>query len=299
MPNIAIVTSISFGGNNAACFNAGLASTFGGPTQITTFSSNGDYDPNKLRCLTRSAANSGPDLIVTAGGLVTAVAAAAELTTADPKFVFLSGAALPGPKPPALAGGVNINNASEDVARKQVLTGRPFNVPSGHIYLVVNNNSPLNDGAGWPPAKVARFFNNAPNPPTNDPNTGVHFIAEFQALAQQNPTPGGLVVSADPYFRLWRTAFTVALAAVLPVPVCYAYQDFIDAINALPNTPNINNSRALDLPNLNNPANPNDPNTAYFQLGKQAGRFLAGTADMKVVKWDAGNNTWLAPALRT
>jgi hypothetical protein len=69
-------------------------------------------------------------------------------------------------------------------------------------------------------------------------------------------------------------------------PVCYPFHDFIDAINNQTGQPNIGNSTWLDLPKLNNPTNDADPDTAYFKLGKQAGRFLAGTANVQLVTWD-------------
>jgi hypothetical protein len=224
------------------------------------------------------------------------MAAAEELTHLnDPKFIFLTGDALGG-NPTALAGGVNMNNPGEDTARKKLLTGHnpPFNVDPGELYLVVNNNSPMshNDANNWPPAKVAKFFNGVPNPP--DPTAA--FDTEFTNLKKSTPTPKGLVISADPYFRLWRTAFTAALGSILPVPVCYPFQDYIDAINNQPNKPNIGNSKALDQPKLNNPNDSSDVSTAYFQLGKQTGRFLAGTANVKVVKWDAANSAWSQPS---
>ena len=303
MATIAIVTSTTFGSDNAACFKSGLSSSLGGnpqPTILPPFQSpNGSYDLATLQPLIRSAVNNnpGPDLIVTAGGLPTAMAAAAELTHPnDPKFIFLIGDALGG-NPTALAGGVNMNNPSEDTARKKLLTDPPFNVAPGKLYLVVNSNinaSPMshNDAHNWPPAKVAKFFNGVPNPP--DPTAT--FNTEFTNLKNSNPTPEGLVISADPYFRLWRTAFTAALGSILPVPVCYPFQDFIDAINNQPNTPNIHNSVALEQPKLNNPNDSSDASTAYFQLGKQTGRFLAGTANVKVVNWDAANSTWSQPS---
>ena len=215
MATIAIVTSTTFGSDNAACFKSGLSSSLGGnpqPTILPPFQSpNGSYDLATLQPLIRSAVNNnpGPDLIVTAGGLPTAMAAAAELTHPnDPKFIFLIGDALGG-NPTALAGGVNMNNPSEDTARKKLLTDPPFNVAPGKLYLVVNSNinaSPMshNDAHNWPPAKVAKFFNGVPNPP--DPTAT--FNTEFTNLKNSNPTPEGLVISADPYFRLWRTAFT-------------------------------------------------------------------------------------------
>ena len=78
----------------------------------------------------------------------------------------------------------------------------------------------------------------------------------------------------------YRTAFTIALAAKLPVPICYAFQDFVDVA-----TSNKGNSIALNKPPLNNSRDPNDQTTAYFQLGKQVGKFFAGITDVGVVTW--------------
>ncbi len=295
MTDVAVVTSISFGGDNAACFKKGLLSVVAAlPNILPPFEANGNYDTATLRGLVRNAVNNNPkpDLIVAAGGLVMAQAAALELTNTDPKFVYLTGDTLTG-NSPASAGGVNMNNPGEDRVRRKKLTDPPFNVDPGKIYLVVNFNAPMsgNDANNWPPAQVASFFKNGnPLDPTNDLNT------EFTNLQKSNPTPKGLVISADPYFRLWRTAFTKALANILAVPVCYPFQDYIDAINAEPGTPNLAKSVSLDLPKLNDSANDNNQNTAYYQLGKQAGRFLSGTANVQVVKWDAATATWLPPS---
>jgi hypothetical protein len=296
MATVAIVTSISFGSDNEACFKKGLLAILGTlPTILPPFEARGDY--NLLRTLVTSAArnNPKPDLIVTAGGLVTADAASKVLGQTDPKFIFLSGDMLSVAHPTALAGGVNMNCPGEDQVRRKKLTDPPFSVPTGKIYLVVNSNALMsdNDATGWPSAKVARFFKGIPNPDNTNVN---NFVAEFKALAQNNPRPEGLVISADSYFRLWRTAFTAALGTTLPVPVCSPFQDFIDAINNQSTKPNIANSISLDLPKLNNPTNDDDPNTAYFQLGKQAGRFLANATDVKVVAWDAATSKWLPPS---
>jgi hypothetical protein len=295
MPNIAVVTSITFEGNNAACFNQGFLSSFGSLPNITANRpADGDY--GALRDLIRKAANGNPrpDLIVAAGGLVTALAAAAELSNADPKFVYLGGDALPQNLPaPAFAGGVNIDNPGENQARRKILTDPPFNVDPDKIYIIVNDNNPFsaNDASGWG-ARVASFFVGG-NPP--DPTTALR--NEFTNLRDNsNPAPKGLVISADPYFRRWRTAFTTALGTIVPLPVCYPYKDYTDAIEAEPGKPNKTNSRALELPKLNNHAGAGDPNTAYFQLGKQAGRFVGGTANVQVVKWDAATKKWLPPA---
>ena len=288
MANIAIVTSTAFGGSNEACFQGGLTSSLGERPQPTIhgFQANGNYDVTDLRALVRSAVNNipRPNLIV-ATSLEMARAAASELQEQDdPKFVFLSGDAL-GEKPIALAGGVNINAPGEDEARKTLLKKRYPDVQDASMYLVVNDNSPMwpNDARNWPPDRIARFFEAAPNPlsntQTSDPDN--HFIAEFNKLAQRTPTPTGLVIGVDPYFMYFRTAFTIALAAKLPIPVCYPFQDFVDVA-----TSNKANSIALNKPPLNNSSDPSDQTTAYFQLGKQVGKFVAGIADVGVVTWN-------------
>jgi hypothetical protein len=289
MTNIAIVTSTSFGGSNKDCFKAGLASALSSqhqPTILDPFESDGSY--SDLRQLVRKAVNNNPrpDLIVAAGGLEMAQAAAWELQEQDPKFIFMSNDALEG-RAVALAGGANINAPGEDAARKALLKSKYPNVQDASMYLVVNNNSPMwpNDAKNWPPARVARFFDGVPNPRKNEQTTDAdnHFIAEFDQLAQRKPTPTGLVISADPYFRYWRTAFAIALAEKIPVPVCYPFQEFVD-VSA--RTANKGNSIALDKPPLNNSSDPGDQTTAYFQLGRQVGKFVAGTADVGVVTWN-------------
>src|SRR5262245_30237305 len=112
MPDIVVVTSTQFRGNNLECFKHGFLSSFGSPPNITAIlAADGDYDALALKGLIRKAADGKPTLIVTAGGLVTALAAAAELGNNDPKFVYLGGDALPKDlAAPAFAGGVNIDN---------------------------------------------------------------------------------------------------------------------------------------------------------------------------------------------
>lgn len=297
MAIIAIVTATVFGGSNDACFKAGLASSLGGgpqPTILKPFQSHGNYDVTHLRSLVRTAVNNNPrpDLIVTSEGLVMAQAAALELQERDPRFIFLSGDTL-GSKPVALAGGVNMNAPGQDHARKTLLKSTYPSVQDASMYLVVNNNNPMssNDTKNWPPSRVARFFQDIDNPEDNDPDANNYFIAEFQKLAQREPTPTGLVISADPYFRLYRTAFVKALAAILSVPTCYPFQDFVD-ISA--KTPNKNNSIALNKPPLNNTSDSGDETTAFFQLGKQVGRFIAGITNVGVVTWNGSE--WELPS---
>ena len=299
MATIAIVTATAFGESNEKCFQAGLASSLGGqpqPTILDPFQSKGNYNVSDLRKLVRSAANNDPrpDLIVTTEGLVMAQAAALELQENDPKFIFLSGDAL-GWHPIALSGGVNMNTPGGDDAGKIILKNTFLTVQDESMYLVVNNNSPLLSSAAknWPPTRVARFFHDVDNPKGNKQTTDAdnHFIAEFQKLAQRKPTPTGLVISADPYFRLYRTAFVIALAEKLPIPVCYPFQDFVDACEK---TANKDNSIALNKPPLNNSSDSSDETTALFQLGKQVGRFIARTANVGVTRWNGSE--WNLPS---
>jgi hypothetical protein len=292
MKNIAIVTSTTFGGRNKACFESGLASSSNGKTEaviLPPFQSLGIYDQSRLRESVRKAANYDrrPDVIVAVDGHEMAKAAALELQEQDPKFIFLSGDALGG-KTVALAGGVNMNAAGVNDVRTTLLKKNP-KVKEESTYLVVNNNSPtwLNDARAWPPSRVARFLHGVANPEnkrTTDADN--HFVAEFEKLAKREPAPTGLVISSDPYFRHWRTAFTIALAAKLPIPVCYPFQEFVDA-----SAGNKDNSVALDSPPLNNSTRDSDETTAYFQLGKQVGRFIAGVQDVGVVTWNGSE--WL------
>jgi hypothetical protein len=306
MAYIAIVSSTAFGGGNKACFQAGLASCLNGeaePIICKPFQSLGNY--KDLRQSVRSVAKSSPrpDLIVTAGNLEMAQAAASELREDDPKFIYLGGDALEG-NPVALAGGVNMNGPSTDDVRKSLLKTLHSSVEDASMYLVINNNSPWwrKDAKNWPESRVARFFEGIDNPPNNKRTKDADncFIAEFNKLAQRKPAPTGLVVSADPYFFYWRKAFTIAVAEKLSIPVCYPFQDFVDASA---DTSNKAKSVALNKPYLNNSSDDSDETavylklgaTAYFQLGKQVGRFIGGIADVGVVTWDGLE--WKLPEL--
>jgi hypothetical protein len=215
-----------------------------------------------------------------------AQAAASELQEQDPKFIYLSNDALEG-NPAAFAGGVNLNAPGADHARKTLLKKTYSSVEDASMYLVVNNNSPMsaNDAKDWPSDRVARFFDGVANPLRK---AGDQFKVEFAKLAQRRPAPTGLVISADPHFFYWRTAFTNAVAEKLPVPVCYPFQDFVDAV-----TGNKDKSIALDNPPLNNSSDASDQTTAYFQLGKQVGRFISGIADVGMLTWDGSE--WKLP----
>jgi len=277
---VALVTSIAFGANDAACFNSGFNSSI--PPDLI-FPAKGNYSDLKNKVAAAVATN--PDLIVAAGGLVTAEAVTAFLGAAStPKFIYLAGDIPPGNNP-ACAGGVDINNPGELQERKKKLTTAYPQIDSANIYMVYNFNNPMK-GEGWT-GFLAPFFASGGNPV--DPTLALN-DTEFPNLSAQTPKPSGLIISGDPYFRYWRSAFTLALGTILPIPVCYPYQDYLTAIT--PNGPNINNSIAFDGPRLNNHANPADNETAYYMLGLQAARFASGTMNVGVEKWDPSTHKW-------
>jgi hypothetical protein len=301
MAKIAIVTSTEFGGSNHECFQAGLTFSLGGkpqPTILEPFSQSlGNYERPYLRQLVRSAANNNPrpDLIVAVGGLEMAQAAASELQEQDPKFIFLSNDILEG-NPVALAGGVNLNAPGADASRKTLLKTIDRNIQEWGMYLVVNNNSPIwrNDAKNWPLSRIARFFEDVSNP---SPEARDPFTPEFDKLEQRDPKPVGLVISADPLFYYWRTSFTKA-AEKLRIPVCYPFKDFVDVAKG--NKDNKDNIAYLDKPPLNNSSDKDDETTAYFQLGKQVGKFITDAEDVGVLTWNGSEWKLLQrPAINT
>jgi hypothetical protein len=295
---IAIVTSIEFGGRPRSCFEAGLHDSGAHAATIAPpYEAKGDYG-QQLNRLVHNAASIQPDLIVAAGGCVAANAAASVLNQAnnDPQFVYLSGFLLT-TNNPCNSGGVNQNVPIENQARKNKLTGHaaPFNVDPARIWLVVNNNNPMSgtETAQWGNTNYQSFFTSSPNPPTNanDTTNNNNFIHEFGELAGKPQAPLGLVISPDPYFRYWRTAFVKALDSQLAVPVCYSYEDFVDAANG---TGNAANSVSLDQPYLYRQAGatPHELEaTAYYQLGYKAGQFLIAKASGHPTQF-VGVTTW-------
>jgi hypothetical protein len=178
---------------------------------------------------------------------------------------------------------------SQDGARAALLQQNVPTLDLSKVYLVVNNNAPMSPGEEqvWINANVAKFFVGNPNPPkgTVDP-----FTPDVTALANSQPTPTGLVISADPYFRLSRTALIKAIRAnntLKNIPVCYPFREFADARHGY----------SLVEPQLSLPvATSNSADikkTAYYQLGFKAGQYLLkiGT-NTGVVTWSSNLKKW-------
>jgi hypothetical protein len=136
------------------------------------------------------------------------------------------------------------------------------------------------------------------NPKIDNPdpsNARSAYLGEVLKLKSQNPTPIGVVVSADPYFRTTAQDFTFAMTALMPgIPVCYPFGDFSLSSSDiyLPHAPVLSSS-----------VNAADANTGYFQLGERAADVLNNSTDTQPVPptkasskywfWDGTQATWM------
>jgi hypothetical protein len=294
MPNqkIAIVTSISYGDNNKDCFERGVRD--GGfaaalPT-IDPFHARGDYQ--HINTQVQNAVADNPNLIVTAGGVIAANAAAAVLNAANSKpYIYLAGIA-PSAMGPTNKGGVILNTPAQNGARLQQLTGH---CDLTKVYLVVNDNNPMEAGANseavqWGNNRVARFFAGIANPTAA--NVVQVLTQAVTALAASNPTPSGLVISSDPYFRLYRTELVKTFRAdntLKAVPICYPFKEHADADKS-------GHAYWLYKPQLSVPvatsSNADIQATGYYKLGLEAGKYLSTGANRGIITWDLNQNRW-------
>lgn len=233
------------------------------------------------------------DLIVAAGGLVSAEGSKSALTGKNIPFVYLVGRIPPGGiSSPKCAGGVNLDMAARNPDRVAKLL-QDFPVDEDGLYLVVNANAAMagSEADDWRASQndnVAEFF-------AGEDNKEAKFEDWVEVLGASDPLPTGVVVSSDPFFRLFRTDFTAALAQ-LGIPVCYPFKEFVEV------APAQSQKTCLDKPQLsvNNVADPDLADTGYYQLGRKAGQVLnqlrlnPGNPLPKVgaVSWDG--NAWSA-----
>ena len=129
---------------------------------------------------------------------------------------------------------------------------------------------------------------------TNEPKMRIIILLPNLTSLRKEADPNGTGDQRRSIFCYWRKAFTIAVAEKLSIPVCYPFQDFVDASA---DTHNKAKSVALNKPYLNNSSDDSDETTAYlklgatayFQLGKQVGRFIGGMADVGVATWDGSS----------
>jgi hypothetical protein len=149
------------------------------------------------------------DLIIAVGGVM-AYEAAVSAPSSKP-FLSVLGAIPKKPYPTLFRGGVSL--AILDCYKKaaQALTQAPFGLQFGQICFLYNSNNDFSDDptTAFIDSELDYWANNVstnvktagPNAQgTNDPGT---FAPAFQALAAQTaPQIKGIVVSADPFFRI-------------------------------------------------------------------------------------------------
>jgi hypothetical protein len=193
---------------------------------------------------------------------------------------------------PTNAGGVDLNCSAENSARLALLGTTFPGLNLSNVYLVVNSNAPMSgrEAQQWMSAGnnfVKIFFQGTANPPDNATNP---FGTEITALATSHPTPSGLVISADPYFRHHRKELSTAIranATLSTVPVCYPFHEFTDT------GPHCSlNKPQLSVPVATSTA-PDIKGTAYYQLGFEAGKYLVTGKHVGGVKWDVAQKKWV------
>jgi hypothetical protein len=293
MAKIAIVSSIGYGGDIQSCFKSGVVDGGLAAPTIKPFPAQGDY--SNVNTQVQNAIADNPDLIVTAGGVIAANAAAAVLNAANSKrYIYLAGI-VPSAIGPTKKGGVILNTPAQNGARLQQLTGH---CDLTKVYLVVNDNNPMEAGANSEAAQwanmgnnnVARFFAGIANPTAA--NVVQVLTQAVTALAASNPTPSGLVISADPVFRLFRTELRKAFRAnntLKAVPICYPFKEYAD---------NSGHGFVLNKPQVSvhvaSSTKSDIQDTGYYQLGLKAGRYLSqgGDQDQGTATWDANQNKW-------
>jgi hypothetical protein len=309
-PKIGIVHSTDFDGTLAQCFIYGLG-VAGWAEQPTGTQKKveikakkvvqGKYGyghPTDLEDAVKGHLPGGVDLIVAAGGIAAATAAASALVGTQVPFVCLIGRMPETGIPPANnSGGVNLDTPGQNKQRVTELTTHFYNPPIDptNVYLVVNANSQMTkqEVVDWNAAvnqNVMMFFEAAPNDNTND-----NFLNYVKELATTSPKPSGLVISSDPYFRYDGNPalLTRALADELNIPVCYPFQEFKDAAPAASKSNSIVYGPQLSTSNSDQAE---IAKTAYYQLGYKAGNVLKNRTASKPVpvlgyeKWV--NSVW-------
>jgi hypothetical protein len=295
MPKIAIVTSIAYGGNNQSCFERGVQVGYAAALpQIVPFQADGNYEG--IQGKVRDAINDhpAPDLVVTAGGIVAANAAAAVLNTVNSTaYIYLAGIVQAAPGP-TNKGGAVLNTPAQNPDRCHKLD-YVLNGDYTNVYLVINNNNPMEtdpingEAAQWRATinnHVRAFFTGGPNPtPPADPVQAI--TGEVNAFAPS--APSGLVISSDPFFRLYVTTLVRAFRThhtFAGVPICYPFKDYTDHDNS-------GHGHHLDKPQLSLPlADAAFTDTGYYQLGLKAGTYLRTLVDQHVIGWDRVSRTW-------
>jgi hypothetical protein len=241
---------------------------------------NGTPD-NSLETVVTSYVNQNVNLIVAAGGLVSALAAYKvihPLANRTPVVALVGRQPVQGETGHTELGDttvfphggiVYLDVNTGCVARRDALVAAfPGQVSNATIGLMVNANSSMSDGEinSWHTGgqnivlKFPDLANNARD------NNFAHFGPFFTAAKTQNPGLTGIVVSADPYFYTYRTQLMTADQVLkISFPITnYAYKDDGSPIHAW-------------NPNLHTISGAVDMLSKYYALGAAAGAVLSAS----------------------
>ena len=271
MPRIAILCSFSRDFGSDPLYARHFQPHLPGGTQVDFFNANGDYDNEAAnnRNIKQVADSINPanyDLLVAAGGLVSAIALAKSSAGAAKPFLIIVGGL---PNNPGnnlsnnnnLIGGVNLHTAHQNNVRAGCLWDA-FG-PSGtishaitslvNICLYYNGNSHSHDKE----RDEFSFRGGLILRSTVDHTTGGSVQAQFAAdFARLPRDTEAIVVAADPFFGARAADLTAAIPAI---PVCYPTERFSMADPAI---------SLIYGPNLG---------AAYETLGGMASQYLNAT----------------------
>jgi hypothetical protein len=240
------------------------------------------------------------DMIVAAGGLITAIAVAKAVDAVGPTnfpFIYLIGRSPLASENDAAAffssqhksGGIDQNIPAQNEQSFQQMKNKSHNVVTADtVGLIVNDNNAMTQpevdlwtANGHKGSFVFRVQGE------NDKQMSLL----FQKIKQASPQPAGIVVSSDPYFRSVGPEFDTSLRDAsggnFAGWVCYPYQEYLDQ-----DPPANNQSIKSDYTPPLATDDPTDQKSAYYQLGIKAGMVLDALVANPGSKPDVGILTW-------
>jgi hypothetical protein len=223
----------------------------------------------------------GVDMIVAAGGLMTAVAAAkacdaAKATAVNVPLIYLIGRSpisASGDDADAAdlfnsrykAGGVDQNIPAQNEANFQLLqTASGGSVTAANVGLIVNDNNSITkpETSLWTRTHNPSFIYRL----QGENDQGLPGL--LLKIKQAKPQPAGIVASSDPYLRSIGSDFDAQLRAAsggnFAGWVCYPFREYLD-----PSAPNPKSRLSNTSPSLATD-DPTDPNSAYYQTRQKS-----------------------------
>ncbi len=235
-------------------------------------------------------------LIVAAGGLRSGLAAANTLKGQSNKtipFIFLVGAQDSG-LDYNNSGGIDLNTPGQNEDRFKKLQEKDSAVTAANVGLIVNDNAAIPDTEInlWTSTQNNHQADLVVHIFSSKGNDYSQLVSEFKSKKDILAKAKGIVVSSDPFFRQFRSAFDSALrdpnGGNFTGWVCYPF-------NELPNT-TINNVYADSSPPLSSTGTNGQP-SAYYKLGLKAAYVLKNKSDTtpipnaKITQWNG--STWI------